>query len=220
MLEIQINLPSRVMLLTVLVIFCMILEACVPTSDTSELSEELIVPTSISIVSSEEKLLEDLDSTESVEGDSISVPSSEKPLQSGSGTLTNFERLLQGDSLIAGLMEPTLLIVGDRDQAMELEPLFDDAAVVEQIERVNYSEFWLLAVFGGEVASSGYSVTVEELSFASDMLDIRVIRTEPDPDRMVSAVISYPFELILVPRTSMNITADTTWVIFDGATNP
>ncbi|GEM_PF-1206384 len=77
---------------------------------------------------------------------------------------------------------------------------------IRQQDKSDYESYWktnsLLLVYGGTRPSSGFSLSTELVTQKGDSLLIEAILTKPGNNCMVSDMITYPFQLIAIPRTS------------------
>lgn len=126
-----------------------------------------------------------------------------------------FESLAQGDSYTAGLENPTLFLVCNAAQAARLTQLFNDADTFKRIQAIDFNTKYIVAVFRGQVGSSGYGIAVQAVSNAQGTVQLRVNLTKPAPSQMASTVIAYPYHIILVPREKLPVTSQTMWFVYD-----
>jgi hypothetical protein len=74
---------------------------------------------------------------------------------------------------------------------------------------VDFEAHDVLAVFEGERPSSGYDISVVSVENASDgTLKVTVLHEEPGNTCITTAVITSPFELVVVPKSDAKITRE------------
>jgi hypothetical protein len=113
-----------------------------------------------------------------------------------------FAPLLQGDLFNADIEQPAIFVAGSPEEAeaftswmMEFDP-----SMVDTVAGTDFDANVAAALFAGAVGSSGYSITVQDVSVVDGEVRIVVEIGEPDPNSMVQTVISYPFQVIAVSR--------------------
>lgn len=77
---------------------------------------------------------------------------------------------------------------------------------MRQQDRDEYSEYWsnntLLLVYGGTRPSSGYYIQTDTIISSAKKLEVFATLTEPGANCMVADVISYPVQLLAIPKTN------------------
>jgi len=126
-----------------------------------------------------------------------------------------FESLAQGESYTAQLENPALFVVSNAAEADRFTQLLNDPEIVQRIESVDFNTTYVVAVFRGQVGSSGYGIAMRDITSAPGTVQLKVNLTDPPSDRAVSAVISYPYQLVLVSREKLPIAPETTWSVYD-----
>lgn len=146
---------------------------------------------------------------------SVSLPSSKLMTPAKLPDMVNipFDNLAQGDSYTAEVEIPTLFVATNAAQATRFTQWLNNTDITNQIQAVDFNTTWVVAVFRGQVGSSGYGITVEEISTAPKTVQIKVNVTEPAPDRVVSTVISYPYHIILIPREKLRVAPGIIWSV-------
>jgi hypothetical protein len=137
-----------------------------------------------------------------------------QPKPTEAGQTIAFENLAQGDSYIAEVESPTLFVISSTSEANRLVGWLNDAEAIARIQKVDFNTTWIIAVFRGKVKSSGYGITVDAVRFTPEAVQTTVSLIEPAPDQAVSAVISYPYHLILLPREKLQVASGTTWTVY------
>lgn len=64
------------------------------------------------------------------------------------------------------------------------------------------------------MGTSGYGIAVQEINLAPGKVQIKVNLTDPSPERMVQPVISYPYQIILVPKEKLQVAPGTIWAVY------
>ncbi len=71
------------------------------------------------------------------------------------------------------------------------------------IPHVDFSEDEVIAVFDGSHSSAGYRVEVTDVTDADGKRTVRITRHAPTDDCAVASVITSPFVIISVPKTTL-----------------
>lgn len=124
-----------------------------------------------------------------------------------------FESLIQGDSYTAGLENPTLFVASNAAEAARFTQLLNKTEVTKRIQTIDFNSTYIVAVFRGQVGSSGYGIAIQQISTAAGTVQLTVSLTNPPSDRLVSTVIAYPYHIVLVPREKLNLTPGTNWSV-------
>ena len=149
---------------------------------------------------------------------SVSLPSSPLVTQAKSQkTMPTipFQSLAQGESYTAQLENPALFVVSNAAEADRFTQLLNDPEIVQRIQSVDFNTTYVVAVFRGQVGSSGYGIAIGDITSAPGTVQLKVNLTDPPSDRAVSAVISYPYQLVSVSREKLSIAPETTWSVYD-----
>ncbi len=124
-----------------------------------------------------------------------------------------FDSLGQGDSVTAGLVDPTLFVAGSPEEADRFTDLLDDSAAARRIQQLDFDTVWVVAVFSGVKGSSGYGITVQEVSAGPTTVGLTVNLTGPAPDQAASPVESNPYHVIVLPREGLPEAPRTTLIV-------
>lgn len=73
---------------------------------------------------------------------------------------------------------------------------------------VNFEKSEVLAVFDGTHASGGYGIEVESIEDSRAVRTIHIVHTAPDDSCLTTESISSPFQMIVVPASSVGLTRD------------
>ncbi len=125
-----------------------------------------------------------------------------------------FESLDKGDSSTVELEKPAIFVAGSPDETGNFTGWLG-ANVATRIQQIDFKTTWVIAVFRGKMDTSGYGIEVQEINLAPGTVQIKVNLTDPSPERMVQPVISYPYQIILVPKGKLQVAPGTIWVMYD-----
>lgn len=127
----------------------------------------------------------------------------------------SFEVLGQGDSLTANLENPALLIAGTLDETKSFMQWIDDAELNAKIAQVDFQQELVIALFRGKFGSSGYGITTQRVQSTATGVQITAKLEDPPADQNVSSVISYPYQIITIPRDQIDLTSKPVWSLLD-----
>jgi hypothetical protein len=85
--------------------------------------------------------------------------------------------------------------------------------------RVDFSRYFLVAVHRGACPTGGYRVNVEFLGCQQDQAIIGVRFVEPAPDDVVTLVVTYPQDMVLVPKQVCSGQGEVTFSFVDHSGN-
>jgi hypothetical protein len=118
----------------------------------------------------------------------------------GGGEPVPFEALASGTTMIEPGQAPGIRVAKTVDEAHALALKLHDPAMEMQLDAAWYDEHVLVAVFAGPAASSGYGIEVAQVLPAGARVRLDVVLSTPDPERMHSDVISWPYAVIGLAR--------------------
>ena len=124
-----------------------------------------------------------------------------------------FTSLSQGDRL-THQETPPLLIIGSKAEVSRLTQGNHNADVVKQIRAVDFNKNVAVAVFRGLSPSPGYEINVREVRAFPKTMQLIVDLIDPPPAQLRPAVITSPYQVILLPRASLNIAPGNLWNIY------
>ncbi len=137
----------------------------------------------------------------------------------GSGTGASdlpFDIVAQGNSTTARTNEPTLLIVSAPAQAVSLTALAPyDPRLADQMTDMDLTEKVVVAIFPGQVSSGGYEVAIQRMTLAGKKVRIMAQVNTPPPGGRVTAVISYPYQVVSISREALPLQSSLTWEVYD-----
>ncbi|MBN2381093.1 protease complex subunit PrcB family protein [candidate division WOR-3 bacterium] len=70
---------------------------------------------------------------------------------------------------------------------------------------VDFSAQMLVGVFSGEKPTGGYGINIQRVLEGSKSLVVEYVEKSPDPDAMVSQVITYPCHIVAIPRSDKTV---------------
>jgi len=76
------------------------------------------------------------------------------------------------------------------------------------VPELEFTQYTVLAVFAGEKRSGGYTVQVERVIQTDQAVIVRVTETAPGTDQMTTAQITYPYQVVKIPHTSLLVRFD------------
>ncbi len=112
------------------------------------------------------------------------------------------------------LQQPALYVAGNPDQAALFINWLDDPDLVARIWENDYSTTWVVAAFRGQMPTSGYGIAIEDLQSDGETVKLYASLSDPDPDAMVAQVLSYPHQVLFVPKTQAPAPEGATWSLF------
>ena len=125
-----------------------------------------------------------------------------------------FESIAQGNSFIAEVETPTLLIANSVNETTNFTKWLHDIDITSQLRKTNFNTHLVIAVFSGKKGSSGYSITINEIFTALKEVMLVVNLIKPEPGQRVQEVITYPYHIILLPKNDLQITPGTIWNVY------
>ena len=73
------------------------------------------------------------------------------------------------------------------------------------LPEVDFTQHTLLAVFAGEKRSGGYTIQIERVTRTDQAVIVRVTETAPGPEDITTALITYPYQVVKIPRISLPV---------------
>lgn len=73
------------------------------------------------------------------------------------------------------------------------------------VPEVDFRQHTLLTVFAGEKRSGGYTIQVEQVTRTDQAVIVRVTETAPGPRDTTTALITYPYQVVRIPRPSLPV---------------
>ncbi len=75
--------------------------------------------------------------------------------------------------------------------------------------KINFTESILIAVFRGTCPSTGYDITITGIYNVDQSVVVKVEKTNPGRNCVVALMLTYPYDVIIVPRIDRPITFET-----------
>ena len=73
------------------------------------------------------------------------------------------------------------------------------------LPEVDFTQHMLLAVFAGEKRTGGYAIQVKRVTQTDQAVIVHVTETAPGPEDVVVAMITYPYQVVKIPRTDLPV---------------
>ena len=102
--------------------------------------------------------------------------------------------------------------------AEEIERLIgavQEPGLADELDDVDFEQFWVLAVFRGEKPTSGYAITIEDIQTFERVVEVDVSLTNPPPDAIVAQVITYPLAVEIISISDIADPGLMDWVVLD-----
>ena len=122
------------------------------------------------------------------------------------------QTLAQGESRTAGIETTTLIAAGNPTEAHHIVALLGSSLDVARIGEVDFGTSLLVAVVRGQVPTGGYGIAIDGIAAAQDEVRVTVSLADPAPGRILPEVLSYPYHLVVVPRTALPTQPGVRWV--------
>jgi hypothetical protein len=126
-----------------------------------------------------------------------------------------FETIGRGETFIAELQSPALFVAASTAEVARFTTWLNDTNLVNRTQGIDFNRSWIVAVFSGPAPSTGYGVTIQTIDLTPEGVRLGVKLIEPDPDRLTSAVVSFPYDLILVSKDQLGVHPGATWAAYN-----
>jgi hypothetical protein len=80
---------------------------------------------------------------------------------------------------------------------------FDDRGTVLPAPTVDFEKYTLVGIFLGQRPSGGYGVAIKNIKKAKNELQVSIEERKPKPTDMVILMITYPYALVTVEKTTL-----------------
>ncbi len=70
---------------------------------------------------------------------------------------------------------------------------------------VDFSSQMLIGVFSGRKPTAGYSIAIEKILEGTKSIQVEYSEKQPSPESMVAMVITYPCQIVSVPRSDKTV---------------
>ena len=117
-----------------------------------------------------------------------------------------FRTVVKGDGLSSSIPRQSVTIRGERRWTKLWETLGEAGEVPE----VDFRRHMLIAVTQGRQPSGGHAIRVRRIVRTGDTWVVSVVETEPSPGCPSTGVITSPYHVVRVPRSSRTVTFERT----------
>lgn len=95
--------------------------------------------------------------------------------------------------------EPGLIVVAQSTEAQNLDGILRDP-IFQQIEDLDYSQYFVIAAFQGRKHSSGYGIQINQISQVGNVVNIFAQLSEPVPNHEIWPMTTSPYHLVKVHK--------------------
>ncbi|GIV98816.1 protease complex subunit PrcB family protein [Roseiflexus sp.] len=95
---------------------------------------------------------------------------------------------------------PNLIVVSTLEESISLSGLITPAAK-EQLQKVKYDAYFVIAVFQGRKPTTGYNVQIERITRKGNKVSVYAQFLEPQPDEAKADIETLPYQLVRVDKT-------------------
>jgi len=114
-------------------------------------------------------------------------------------TELSFETIEQSDYSDYSTLESHIVLVASQDDIDQMAGLIDQVAL-DQLAKLDFQQYFAIAVFRGLQASSGYDVIIERLVRRNDAITVYAKFWEPSPYWEVLDTETSPYHLVKVHK--------------------
>jgi hypothetical protein len=86
--------------------------------------------------------------------------------------------------------------------AAEWDALWRSHLPTRQPAAVDFSKEMVVGVFLGSRPTPGYGVTIVSASEEGNVLRVRYRETSPPPDAILAQVITFPYQIVAIPKSA------------------
>ncbi len=105
-----------------------------------------------------------------------------------------------------GMTDSKFIVIKDEATFSEIFKLIGKGRLPElELPTIDFKKETVIALFLGEKASGGYSITVEQIVAINDKVNVAYKVASPKPGDMVTTVMTQPYCIIKMPKTSKEI---------------
>jgi protease stability complex PrcB-like protein len=132
----------------------------------------------------------------------------------GSGINKNTKTLLQNtiafeilaQDFYGGMVDSKFMVINDETSLNDIyNRISKDRTPKLDTPKINFNRETVIALFLGEKNSGGYSITVEQIMNLNDKVNVVYRITSPKAGEMVTSVMTQPYCIIKIPKTSKEI---------------
>jgi PrcB C-terminal len=115
-----------------------------------------------------------------------------------------FQMLVQ--DTYGGYTDSKFMVIEDNESLTEVFNIFNKSRSPQlKIPIINFEKETVIALFLGEKYSGGYAITVEQVLDKNNKVNIFYKVTSPKLGDMVTSVMTQPFSIIKIPKTTKEI---------------
>lgn len=117
----------------------------------------------------------------------------------------SFETISQGDGFYTGQGygggKPNLLVITDPDEIDNpgLDVQFP-AELADQLRQLDYGRIFAILVLQGQKGSTGYAVTVQQITRQGSQITVKAEFVEPSPGTFIKPAFTSPYHLVAVSK--------------------
>lgn len=132
----------------------------------------------------------------------------------GVGQKTSSNQLLQEtiafktlhEDFFGGYTDSKFIVITDKKSLTQVYNLINKGKFPEiKTPEINFDKEMVVALFLGEKNSGGYAISVEKIFNTSNKTYVVYKETSPKPGEMVTTVMTQPFTIAKIPKTSKEI---------------
>ena len=132
----------------------------------------------------------------------------------GSGIKKNTKPLLQNtiafetlaQDFYGGMTDSKFMVIKNEKTLDTIYNLINEGKIpVLKTPIINFEQEMVIALFLGEKNSGGYSIAVEQIMNVDDKVNVVYRITSPKAGEMVTSVMTQPYCIIKIPKTSKEI---------------
>ena len=121
------------------------------------------------------------------------------------GEETPFTVVADGDTA-ADYPDRQGIVIGSLAEWKELwEQLHRYTIPRPAVPEMDFTKHTVLAVFAGEKRSGGYTIRVERITQTDQAVIVHVTETAPGPRDITTTLITYPYQVVKIPRISLPV---------------
>lgn len=70
---------------------------------------------------------------------------------------------------------------------------------------INFDKEEVLAVFDGTHTTGGYRISIDQITIKDGVRTVRVIRTAPGPNCILTDAVTSPYQVVVVPKSDLTL---------------
>jgi hypothetical protein len=113
-----------------------------------------------------------------------------------------FETIAQSDIINYREEKPALLVIAKADEINPLvqNVLAEDPALTTQLRQLDYDRVFAILVFQGRKGSTGYIVTVRQITRQGNQVTVKAEFVEPSLGTFIKPAFTSPYHLVAVSK--------------------